>query len=205
MMLVSLADTKSYLGISTADHDAFLTAQIGLVSEAIENFCRRKFEVATYVQTFYRSDYRISTTVDLFMFPVQSIVSVIEDDVAITDYRIHKPTGLITRAEGMFWGEETVITYTAGFNPVPATIQAVAFAILGERFNKQQSGISLNFGSDVQRVSIPGTIAIDFDYTLSNNERKTPFGLILGNHLNVLDYYRSERAIIGSGKLTYVS
>ena len=75
---------------------------------------------------------------------------------------------------------------------------------MGERYNKKSSGVDLNFGSDVQRVSIPGAISIDFDYSLSNNERKSAYGVILGSNSNILDDWRSERSVIGSGKLEYV-
>jgi hypothetical protein len=81
----------------------------------------------------------------------------------------------------------------------------VELSIIEERYNKKKSGISLNFGSDVQRVSIAGTISVDFDYSLQSNERVSAYGTILGNYINVLDQYRSERVLTGSGMITYVS
>ncbi len=48
-------------------------------------------------------------------------------------------------------------------------------------------------------------MSIDFDYTLQANERKTGFGMILGNYVNILDQYRSERPLIGAIKENYVS
>lgn len=205
MGLVSLNDMKTYLNVSGTDYDTFLQTQIDIVSEAIENYCRRKFAQATYTQTFYSNDYPLSSVMELLIYPVISITSVIQDDVAITDYRLQKDIGRLISPTGWFVGEETVVIYSAGFATIPETIKSVVYSVVEERYNKKVSGVGLNFGSDVQRVSIPGTISIDFDYSLSNNERSTPFGLILGNHLNVLDFYRSDRAVLGQGTVTYVS
>jgi len=77
--------------------------------------------------------------------------------------------------------------------------------LVKERYNKHTSGIDLDFGSDIQSISIPGTISVAYDYSLQNNERKTAFGAILGNYVNTLDYFRSERPLIGSVRLEYVT
>lgn len=210
-MLVSLADMKAYLGIPSGNtsHDTFLTEQLNLLTEVITNYCRRNFESATYQQTFYRDENREDWSLTLFQFPVSSITSIVEDGVTLdpTLYRLNKPTGIIsltTKDKYFFAAKETVVTYVAGFTTVPLAVQSVVKSIVQERYNKHTSGINLDFGSDVQRISIPGAIAIDFDYSLNNNERKNPFGAILGAHLNVLDFYRSERAVLGSDKLIYL-
>lgn len=205
-MLVDLASMKTFLGISEADEsqDTFLTQQIELISQTIEAYCRRTFLENDYVQTYYSEDYCVSRQLQTFQFPVLEIVSVEQDGEPITDYRLHKGTGILTRRAGFFYGIETVVTYSAGFECVPAPITNAVYSLVEERYNKKKSGINLNFGSDVQRISIPGTISVDFDYSLTNNDRTNSFGLILGAHLNSLDFYRSERAIIGQSKLEYV-
>ena len=205
-MLVSLADMKTYLGITGTTWDAFLTEQLQLVSDTVEAYCGRKFESATYVQTFYSDDYTYPVKdIPLFHYPVTSIVSVEEDTTAITDFRIHGPTGTITNTCGWFnSGKELAVEYVAGFSTIPTVIQSVVKSIVEERYNKKTSGVALNFGSDVQRISIPGTISIDFDYSLSGNDRKTAYGMVLGNYVNMLDGYRSERVVVGSGDLKYV-
>lgn len=209
-MLISLADMKTKLGIATTDHDVFLTAQITLVSEAVEMYCRRVFASTEYTETFYPEDFRQArtNTFRTFMYPIIEVDSIIYDtdyELEAADYRIHKPTGMITPTlTGFSFGSELIMTYTAGYAVVPVIIQDVVASIVTERFNKNQAGVELSFGSDVQRISIPGTISIDFDYSLQNNDRKTPFGVILGNYLNVLDYFRSDRAVIGPDRLRYV-
>lgn len=209
-MLVSLSDMKTYLGIPSTDttYDSFLTSQLTLVSEVVETYCRRSFEQRTFTETFYKDDFDRTKTLSLFHYPIISITSVEEDGVELdTDYyRLHKGTGLITRTDDYYFfsGEEVEVVYSTGYATYPTPIIDVVQSIVQERYNKKTSGVDLNFGSDVQRVSIPGTISIDFDYSLSNNERSTPFGVILGSYVNVLDYYRSDRAVVGRGTITYL-
>ena len=206
-MLDTLSSVKSRLGITSSGYDAFLAQQISLISEVIEAYCRRKFLTANYIQTFYKGDHYPSGTLTLFYYPVSAVAVINEDAVEVEadDFRIHKPSGTLIRKAGtFFYSDETVVEYTAGEATAPLPVLAVLDSLVQERYNKKISGVDLNFGSDVQRISIPGAISIDFDYTLTNNERKSAFGSILGSNANILDMYRSERAIIGSGQLEYV-
>lgn len=210
-MLVSLADMKIRLGISpgTTTYDVFLTGQIALVSEAITAYCRREFELKTYLETFYFDDhYRSGHEVKTFFFPVKEVDS-FEYDVntqtlTADDYRLHKPTGTIKTGPGFYYCNYMKIQYKAGYDVIPLPIQEVVYSIVGEKYNRKVAGVDLNFGNDVQRLSVPGTFSIDFDYSKTNNDRSTDFGMILGDNLNMLDYYRSERSIIGLSVLEYV-
>lgn len=207
-MLDTLVNVKSRLGITTDAYDAFLTNQITLVSDVIEDYCRRKFAEGTWEQTFYRNENRSAQEITLFHFPVSTITSIEEDGVAVDagEYRIHKPSGIIRSSQGrsFFNAVETVITYDAGYDPIPSAILAVLDNVVGERYNRKSSGVALDFGSDVQRISIPGAISIDFDYTLKNNERSSAYGSILGDNANILDDWRSERAVLNDPVLKYV-
>jgi hypothetical protein len=208
-MLVTLSEVKTYLGIVSVntDSDAFLNDQITLLTDVIQAYCRRDFLSASYVQTYYSSDYDPGQLINTFQFPLVSVTSITEDGDVVdpTTYRVHYPTGQITKQYGCFYfAEETVVTYTAGYAATPSPVKSVIFNLIQERYNKKSSGVDLNFGSDVQRISIPGAISIDFDYSLSNNDRKSALGTIIGSQANVLDYYRSERSITGAGKLAYL-
>lgn len=206
-MLDTLSNVKTRLNITGTAYDTFLTQQITLVSDTIEAYCRRKFVSDEYIQTFYKGDYDPCGILEVFHYPLTVVTSVIEDGVTLStdNYRIHKPTGRIIRTDKMFFfALETIVTFTSGYSAMPTPIISVLDSLVQERYNKKTSGVDLNFGSDVQRVSIPGAISIDFDYTLNNNERKSAFGTLLGNNLNILDQYRSDRAVKGNGTLVYV-
>lgn len=205
-MLSTLSEVKSRLGITTSDYDSFLTQQITLISDVIEAYCRRKFSATSWVQTFYKNELTDPHTIELYHYPLITLDSVVVDDVAVTDTLIlHKPTARIRKEDGgWLYGNEIVVSYDAGYAVIPSPILEVLDSLVQQRYNKKVAGVELNFGSDVQRISIPGAISIDFDYSLSNNERKSSYGTILGNYANVLDDWRSERSVIGSGKLEFV-
>lgn len=206
-MLDTLENVKSRLGITGTEYDTFLTNQIQLISDTIEAYCRRKFNAANWVQTFYREDLAHLKQLELYHFPIISLddLSIDGEEIDEESLRIHKPTARVKRVDGgTLYGEEIVAEYRAGYEQVPTPILSVLDSLVGERLNKKKSGIDLSFGSDIQRISIPGTIGLDFDYSLANNDRKSAYGVILGNYVNVLDDWRSERAVIGSGRIEYV-
>jgi hypothetical protein len=191
---------------SDTTYDTFLTEQITIISDTVEAYCGRKFLTVNAIETFYVDTMEDLTEVTTYGFPIQIINSIKEDGVDITDYRLNKNVGIISNPQGLVSGQsaELVVDYDCGFTDTPSPVKSVVYSLVEERYNKKKSGVNLNFGSDVQRISIPGTISIDFDYSLQSNERKIKFGTILGNFVNVLDSYRSERVISGTGKLVYV-
>lgn len=211
--MISLADIKSYLGIVDNSYDTFLTEQEAVISDAVEGYCGRKFSAANYIQNFYVEDYRVGINdLALFHYPVNTITHVKEKiadpatEFTITaDVRVQKTRGNLFLLSGFFQdGDFVEVSYNAGFATIPPAIKSVVLSLIEERYNKKISGVSLNFGSDVQGIAIPGTISVQFDYSLQANERKTAYGTILGNYINVLDIYRSERRVIGSGTIQYV-
>lgn len=212
-MLGSVEEFCEWAGIdseSLTDEDAiFIETQLTLLDEAVRTYCRREFELKTYKQTFYSEDYYPERELQLYQYPVKELISVEEDSVALTEdqleeIRLHKPTAILKRRSGFHLAMETEVTYSAGYEIIPPIIMNVIYSITQERYNKKKAGIQLSFGSDVQRVSIPGTISVDFDYSLQNNESTSRLGTILGSYVNQLNEYRSERTVIGSGKLQYV-
>ncbi len=221
-MLVSLNDMKNYLGIPlpTTTYDTFLTQNITLVSDAIEEYCGRSFTQQTYVQTIFKNDLpcEIGRELYLFHYPLISINTVKERDsyasvveYGVTDFLSVKYLGMLkklpdcTSNPWFYYGPVLEVEYVAGFATVPTPLAQVVYSIVGDKYNKHISGINTDFGSDVQRVSIPGVVSIDYDYSLQANDRKSPLGMILGNYLNVCDAYRSERSLVGEVKTIYVS
>lgn len=203
-MLVALNDMKAYLSIPILDttYDAFLNTQIDIVSEAIEGYCGRKFLEDTYTQVFYPKDIQVMPKyLMLYHYPVTEVISIFEDGVELTDFITLYSQGRIDKRLGRFFCygvEDVTVNYKAGFITCPKTIESVVYAIVEEKYNKRKAGLNVNFGSDVQSISIPGSINIQFDYTLTQNDRKNAFGMILGNYSNVLDPYRSERVLTGT-------
>ncbi len=209
-MLVTLAEMKTYLGLSVTTYDAFLTEQINIISAAIEGYTGRKLNSTAYVQKFYADEYdRTKKYLETFQYPLITVTYVKEAGVTVdsSEYRVQLPWGRITKPFVNFFAncEDVEISYTAGYATIPLEIKSVVYSLVEEKYNRKLSGIPLNFGQDVQRVAIPGTISVDFDYSLNSNERKNKYGTILGSYLNIIDPYRSERVIVGPGRITYVT
>jgi hypothetical protein len=201
-MLVTLNEMKDYLGIplATTTYDGFLTEQITVISDAIEKYCGRKFASATYTQTIYKDQFenRDDKTVYLLHYPLQTVNSIQLDTITVTGYRIEYDYGRLTKIDGFVnGGEELIINYTAGYSTIPSPIKQTVYSLVEEKYNKKKAGIPVNFGNDVQSIAIAGTISISYDYSLQANDRKGAFGMILGNYLNVIDMYRSERRLLG--------
>jgi len=232
MSLITLAELKTALNIVTAADDTWLQSEIDLYSEIIDSYCARKFIQNTYTQIYYREVFPqdVVFKLRLYHWPVTAIASIqlisrsesgntTETLTANSEYRFNE-NGKITRLcnyrpiswdndFGSQWYQNTEIQvqYTAGYlqADVPLTIKNSMYAIIDERYRKYLSGQELNFGRDVQRMSIPGVISIDYDYTLTKNERESQFGMFLGDYANVLDFYRTDRALIGNIVEPYVS
>lgn len=225
MSLVSLSDMKDYLGLTGTEYDIFLQEQLDLFSSAVENYCGRKFNAADYVQTFYYSDYLYgnNNTLWAYHFPINSVTSIkeisesngVDTDTTTLDaymYRVNSKVGKVLRLcngwpTAWFSASNTryEVSYNAGYVDIPLEIDSTIKSLVEERYNKKANGIELGFGSDVQSVSIPGTISVSFDYSLQANERSTHFGMLLGNYVNVLDFFRSERPVVGEIRENYVS
>lgn len=201
MALVTLVELKDRLGITTSDDDLFLQAEIDYISDVVSNYCGRNFEQASYTQTIYRDESGLIDSFYLYHFPVSAISEIRVDSTvwAVDNYRFNKKTGKIKFNYHVNYNE-IEIDFTAGYlvSDVPLIVKNVVYSIVEERYNKKKSGVALNFGSDVQRISVAGVMSIDFDYTLENNERAKRYGMVIGNYSNMLDPYRSERVVIGN-------
>jgi len=208
MALVTLTEVKTALSISGTTYDTFLLTQIDFYSEVIEQYCGRKFELSSYTQTIFSDELEGSRIKDLFLYhyPVVTIDTFTGDGEDIsTEIRLKKDDGKVRINTGCFnYYEEIIVEYDAGFASIPLTLKNVMYGLIGEDYSKKKSGVDVNFGQDIQKISIPGAIAIDFDYSLSNNDRKSSMGMFVRSYANVLDYYKSERRLIGSIGVNYV-
>lgn len=222
-MLATLSEVKDFLGETGNSYDSFLEFQIELISETISQYCRRVFEATDWIQTLEHRDFEKYNRNQIMLFHYPAIAVTGFDDVyegspsevrsPITGYRLHKPTATIEGGGGYNYGfawsgwgssNKIEIKYRAGYETIPAPIRHVIYSLIQEKYNRKKSGVDLNFGSDVQRINIPGVIGVDYDYSLQTNETENAFGQILGNYINVLSTYRSERAVIGSVRREYV-
>lgn len=123
MTVVSLADVKRHLNITTTDNDAELPDFIATAQEMVESYVGPA-ETGTFTKVFYAGG-----PLTLPKQPVQSITSVVEYGAAVSSglYVLDKDTGSVVRLDGRGWYASTAyplaVTYVAGHNPLPASIK----------------------------------------------------------------------------------
>lgn len=225
MSLVTLSDMKAYVGETTTTYDVFLQEQLDLYSSAVENYCGRVFTSTAYTQTYYKNDFPVELqNMILYHYPATTITTVKEitsldgvdtDSVTLDSYmyRVNGRKGTMLRLcsgipqhwfATLSYDDRVEVAYTAGYATIPLEIDATIKQLVAEKYEKNKSGIPLNLGPDVQSIAIPGVINIAYDYSLQANERKNKFGMLIGNYANVLDSFRSERALLGEVRENYV-
>lgn len=201
--MITLADIKTYLGVTGTTHDQFLQHWLDVVVSAVEEYCGRPFSQKTYTEIFHRDNW--GSSLRTYHYPIKSITSVTDamgNDI-LSAFRVHKPSGTLEMKERVRW-EEIEVVYIAGTETLPPLVKEVIQSIVKEKYNRSQSGIDLNFGSDVQRVSIAGSLSVDFDYSLENNSSKNDLGMILGNYKNMLNPFISAKRVINTQVKHYV-
>lgn len=147
MSLVSLADLKSYLGITTSDQDDLLQDLIDRASAEFEKVAKRVFSQATYTDLHDGGHEALI----LRHRPIISVTSVIDyanPDSPLTldseDYVVYQDGGYIQKGQrgtGSGWPgpyssdfpyglQRWEIEYEAGYTTIPGDIeQAVIFAV----------------------------------------------------------------------------
>ncbi len=142
--LCSVSDAKQYLGITDTSRDALLGALVDAASEAIENFCRRRFATAQYTEYHDGGD---SAILLLDHCPVQSVSEIHVDEdhdfenavpIDVNDYVLYSEEGLVVRIAGLFGaGARNVrVIYTAGYAQTPRDVNRACVTLVASWFNR---------------------------------------------------------------------
>ena len=144
--LTVLETVRAELGITNHAEDENLKRWIAQASDVIAKYCNRVFAQETVSETFRRSTR--SDDILLSRYPVNSIVSIVENDetLADTDYELRGESGLLTRlfddAPACWPAGKIVVTYVAGYvllTDLPYEIEAAALALVKQyRFAAQR-------------------------------------------------------------------
>ncbi len=146
--LCTLADVKAYLGISGSTYDGVLGTLIDAASEAIENYCRRRFSETEHTE--YHDGWG-STQIVLDHHPIAS-VSALYDDlnrdfdsetlIESDDYAFYPEEGILELLQGIFQtGVRNIkAVYTAGYATVPTDVAQAARILVASWFNRGRQG-----------------------------------------------------------------
>lgn len=127
--LCTLAECKTFLGISGTSQDSNIQSHIASASDAISEYLHRVVVSEVVEETFWT---RLETMI-VERFPIVSIASITERDTVLTagtDFVAEVRVGMIYRlinGERRPWQGKTVIRYTGGFATVPTSIKEATF------------------------------------------------------------------------------
>jgi hypothetical protein len=140
LALVDLATVKDELGIAdnNASQDARLSRYIAQASAQIHAYCRRVFPIQAYRNVFVADWWHRHQTGALILSerPVTEILGI--TDQALLDIGQYEPnlrSGMIWRlSPGLlrcgWYGQEVIVDFRAGYDPIPADVQAAALRVV---------------------------------------------------------------------------
>lgn len=146
-MLITLADAKSYLGITATTDDAVITGFISAAQKAMESFVHRALEAVSVTEILDGSgDY------DLFIRePARTITSIHEDDdhtwgagclVAAADYNLillRDGAGRRIHRYDEIWAtgvQSAKVVYMAGFASLPEDVKVACQVQIGVLYSE---------------------------------------------------------------------
>jgi len=92
--------------------------------------------------------------------PIVSITSTVSVDGSQvwdpSDLRVDASSGMVTVASGPAVSGAVLVTYTAGYDPVPAHYQLAALIILQHLWETQRGVMGVSLGGDGEPVMMPG-------------------------------------------------
>lgn len=170
--IVNLADLKSFLGISSTDHDVLLTS-LGLVaSKMVEQYCNRLFVQRAVVETLITEEsYR---RLILEKTPIDAIGAITRDGTTVDHAALHinKSAGIIRKTDGSVFGLGTyVVTYSGGRATPPEPIVQAVKELVRDIFNSKDRPVG------VTEESVPDVGSIKYAddvYTRSSNGVNVP-------------------------------
>lgn len=198
--LVSVADAKTALGITTvdADRDAWLGRSIDALSARIRGYCLQHITRATYIDTF-----RFAEVAHLRGSPVHALTSATLDGQAldVAELLVDRENGRLWRlVSGAVcdWGGDRVleVVYAAGFDPLPADLAELVYSALGRRYEGWLAGTrGLGGVPGVSRIQFADGAAITYDTAAAYGAGvlEAP-DYLLGFPLSMLDPWRDVRA-----------
>lgn len=162
--IVSLADMKTHLNITSTTDDEELRFMISVATNIAENYCNRALTRQTVVETRDGG----GTSIILFQPPVLSISSIVENTttLAASDYTTDLASGIVYRGSQIarlpfFPGRQNItVTYVAGYTNPPPMAQHTVKEIVRWLWQTSQQGPRPGFGQSGQEITSFGSDAL---------------------------------------------
>lgn len=156
--LIEVADAKVMLGIPAEDttQDLKLAASIGVASELIEVYLRRKLRYGEHTDTAWQQ----GECLWLRAYPVDVIIEMTSGDTTLAiPTSLCAEAGLLRRKDGMPWAhlpEGYTVRYMGGLATIPAAIQQACLMLV------KQIDASLENGGGVAAQERLGDYSITY-------------------------------------------
>jgi hypothetical protein len=179
-MIITLSDTKKYLGFEGAsDYDEILKSLINLVSSWTEMLIGRKIEATNVTEYFDGGTLEII----LNHFPVNSVASVKYNagtqntpnwqTISAEDYTKYLGEGIIKHVSIFPDGDRNIeVVYNAGFSTVPDDLKLLALELVGRLFNQRKA-------QGIKSESM-GSAKLDWSSDLTEDQK-----MIIGNYRKI--------------------
>lgn len=169
--LVTLAELKSYLGLTTSSQDAQLEALIDGVSAEIEDYCQSFFVIRTGLEEFHESTPNRSPRLFLRVYPVVQVTDIRDEAgflIPLTEVNVRKERGELYRSGGWLSPQDAngtpgrwKVTYDAGrvadTASVPPAVKMAAKRLVAYRRETSTPGlVSRSMGQISATYAQPG-------------------------------------------------
>ena len=204
--MVTLSETKEFLGITGNSNDVFLMQRIALAQTIIQSYCKRVFQRKNYTQKWIGVELKPASwwrKVPVKSFPVSetSEIRIGNKVIAPENYIVYKETGFYFFYSKVFYdlkGDELTqleIDFTGGFEEIPIELKGMIFQYISTTLDDDRNpGTFLPSNPEIKSFSIPGNIRIErFDYDRSVES------LLSARNKYVLDFYNSGNYFPESG------
>lgn len=198
---ITLAAAHELLGTASTGDDTTVQGMIDDINAMILAYLKRDLRDCEYSDTIFKPQ---GSYLALNHWPIQSIVSILNDGVSVpeADMDIDTQLGLLYfKTDGIsFTGAQptkVVVQYTSGYDPIPLELQVMFRTLLQERYEGSGNASASSTG-EIKKVSLVGVAAVEFEnsgISYQGVDRLTAVPEELKPYVGLLDRYRSDRTM----------
>lgn len=144
--LCTLADVKTYNGISTSTYDTLIETLIDRVSKQFEMDCDRVFISANYTQYY---DGNKTSYLFVSQYPITTVSGVWDDtnwewgsstQISGIDYRVADNNHIVFNTTILTEGDQNIkVAYTAGYTTIPYDLTQACIEEVSVKYNKREN------------------------------------------------------------------
>ena len=156
--MVSMADAKAHLGITSTADDQELRGFLAAATSACEQYTGRVWGRRVLTETPQAAGHTMFTTMAV---PVLSVLEVTDDGAVVTDWTACGTSGVVRRDAGV-WGDTLTVEYVAGAVVIPPHITQGVKEMLRHLWETQRGTKRVLPGDDWdpgQGYSVPRRVA----------------------------------------------